>query len=593
MILNSAKNKYVIRVGMASCGIAAGARKVLSALKSNLIDTEAHVELKQTGCMGMCYNEPLIEVISPSGDSTFYIKITPKKTELIVKEHILGGKPVVELAIPQPEWDELMGKQRRIVLRNCGKIDPESIDDYIAAGGYEALKKALTNMKPEDVINEVLKSGLRGRGGAGFSTALKWELCRKAPGNTKYIICNADEGDPGAFMNRNVLESDPHSVLEGMLIAGYAIGASTGYIYCRAEYPLAIKRLELTMAKAREKQFLGENILGTGFDMDISIRQGAGAFVCGEETALMLSIEGKRGTPRTRPPFPAQAGLWGKPTNINNVETYTAVPWIISNGSEEYTRYGTEKSRGTRTFALAGKITRSGLIEVPLGISIHDIVMEIGGGTSSGLPFKAIQIGGPSGGVIPARLDGTTVDYESIPDTGAIMGSGGLITMDSSSCMVDVAKYFLNFTQDESCGKCTFCRIGTLRMLEILERITAGQGKLEDIDILEKLGQAIKKNSLCGLGQSAPNPALTTIRYFRDEYEAHILEKRCPAGKCKALIVYQILPEKCVGCGLCMRYCAVAAISGDKKKPHQIDPGKCVRCGLCISTCKIGAITVH
>ncbi|HEX7474632.1 MAG TPA: NADH-quinone oxidoreductase subunit NuoF [Dehalococcoidales bacterium] len=586
-------SKYVVRVGMASCGIAAGARKVFDALTVKLPALGSRIELKQTGCMGMCYNEPLVEVISPAGQSTLYIRVTPEGVERIINEHIMGGRPVTELAISPAEWDSLMGKQKRIVLRNCGVIDPENIDDYIAAGGYEALKKALTTMTPDDVINEVLKAGLRGRGGAGFPTGLKWSLARKAAGNPKYIVCNADEGDPGAFMNRNVLESDPHAVLEGMLIAGYTIGASTGFIYCRAEYPLAIERLELTLARARERGFLGDNIMGSGFDLDITIRQGAGAFVCGEETALMLSIEGKRGMPRTRPPFPAEAGLWGKPTNINNVETYSVIPWIIRIGGEKYSVYGTEKSKGTRTFALAGKIARSGLVEVPLGTSIREIVLNIGGGTSSGLPFKAIQIGGPSGGVIPARLADTTIDYESIPPTGAIMGSGGLITMDTSSCMVDVAKYFLNFTQDESCGKCTFCRIGTLRMLEILDRITTGTGKMEDLDTLEKLAQSIKRNSLCGLGQSAPNPVLTTIRYFRDEYEAHILEKRCPAKKCQSLITYSILPEKCVGCGLCLRYCAVGAIAGNKKEPHVIDPRKCVRCGLCISTCRVGAIKVE
>lgn len=594
MNANSEPNKkYLVRVGMASCGTAAGARKVFDILNSRLMNKGLPIELKKSGCMGMCYNEPLVEVISPDGENTLYIRVTPERLERIINEHLLGDQRISEFTISPQEWNELMGQQKRIVLRHCGVIDPDNIDDYIAQGGYEALRKALTSMKPEEVINEVLKSGLRGRGGAGFSTGTKWSLARKATSNPKYIVCNADEGDPGAFMNRNVLESDPHAVLEGMLIAGYAIGASIGYIYCRAEYPLALERLELTLAKAREYGFLGENIMGTGFDLDISIRQGAGAFVCGEETALMLSIEGKRGMPRTRPPFPAQSGLWGKPTNINNVETYSVVPWIISHGADKYNVYGTEKSKGTRTFALAGKIARSGLIEVPLGTTIRDVVMKIGGGTSSGLEFKAIQIGGPSGGVIPARLADTTIDYESIPATGAIMGSGGLITMDSSSCMVDVAKYFLSFTQDESCGKCTFCRIGTLRMLEILERITAGEGKIEDIDTLEKLAQSIRRNSLCGLGQSAPNPVLTTIRYFRDEYEAHILEKRCPAKKCAALITYSIQPDKCVGCGLCVRYCPVGAISGNKKEPHIIDPKKCLRCGLCISTCRFNAVKVE
>ena len=585
--------RYVIRIGMASCGIAAGGRKVLAALESELKSRNLNIEVKKVGCMGMCYNEPLVEVDSASGERTIYIKVSPEKVARIIAEHIVGGTPIKELAISDSEWNGVMGKQKRIVLRNCGVIDPENIDEYIAAGGYEALKKAVTTLTPEAVINEVLKSGLRGRGGAGFPTGTKWSLARQSKGGPKYLVCNADEGDPGAFMNRNVLESDPHAVVEGMLIAGYAIGASTAYIYCRAEYPLAIQRLEVTLAKARERGFIGEHILGSDYSLDISIRQGAGAFVCGEETALMLSIEGKRGMPRTRPPFPAVSGLWGKPTNINNVETFSVVPWIIRNGADKFAAYGTEKSKGTRTFALAGKIAHSGLVEVPLGTTIREIVLEIGGGTSTGLPFKAIQIGGPSGGIIPARLAETTVDYESIPATGAIMGSGGLITMDSSSCVVDVAKFFLGFTQDESCGKCTYCRIGTLRMLEILERITKGQGKMEDLDTLEKLGQSIKKNSLCALGQSAPNPALTTIRYFREEYEAHILEHRCPAKKCQALITYEVIPEKCIGCGLCARNCAVGAVSGNKKEPHKIDPNKCIRCGLCISACKVGAITVR
>jgi NADH-quinone oxidoreductase subunit F len=591
--MNNPGKKYTIRVGTASCGTAAGARKINDLLAAKIVNRKLPVELKQTGCMGMCYNEPIVEVTSNSGQRTIYTRVTPERLERIIDQHLVGDKSVDEFAVSQAEWDSLMGKQRRIVLRNCGVIDPENIDDYIASGGYEALKKALTQMTPEGVINEILKAGLRGRGGAGFPTATKWSLARKSSGSPKYLVCNADEGDPGAFMNRNVLESDPHSVVEGMIIAAYAIGASSGYIYCRAEYPLAIQRLELTLSKARERGFLGENIFNSGFDFEMSIRQGAGAFVCGEETALMLSIEGKRGMPRTRPPFPAVSGLWGKPTNINNVETYANVSWIIANGGEKYALNGTEKSKGTRTFALAGKVARSGLVEVPLGTSIRQIVLEIGGGTSSGLPFKAVQIGGPSGGVIPARLADTTVDYESIPATGAIMGSGGLITMDASSCVVDVAKYFLNFTQDESCGKCTFCRIGTLRMQEILERITNGLGKMEDLEKLEKLAQSIKRSSLCGLGQSAPNPVLTTLRYFRDEYEAHILEKRCPAKKCQALITYEITPEKCVGCGLCLRYCPVAAISGNKKEPHKIDSSKCLRCGLCMSSCRSGAIAVH
>jgi NADH-quinone oxidoreductase subunit F len=582
--------KYLIRIGMASCGIAAGARKVLESLTTTLTQKGVAVEVKQVGCMGMCYNEPLVEVQSPDGERVLYIKVTPEKMIRIINEHILEGKKAEDLIITVAEWNSLMGKQKRIVLRNCGTIDPENIDDSIAAGGYEALKKAVTTMTPQQVIEEVLKSGLRGRGGAGFPTGQKWSLARQAAGSPKFLVCNADEGDPGAFMNRNVLESDPHSVVEGMLIAGYAIGADNGFIYCRAEYPLAIKRLQGTLKNARERGFLGRKILGTSYDFEIEIREGAGAFVCGEETALMLSIEGKRGMPRTRPPFPAQSGLWGKPTNINNVESYAVVPWVIRNGAEKYAAYGTEKSKGTRTFALAGKIARSGLAEVPLGTTIREIVLEIGGGTSTGLDFKAIQIGGPSGGVIPARLAETTVDYEAIPATGAIMGSGGLITMDTSSCMVDVAKFFLNFTQEESCGKCTFCRIGTLRMQEILEKITKGEGKIEDLAVLDKLAQNIKKNSLCGLGQTAPNPVLTTLKYFREEYEAHILEKRCPAHKCQALLTYTV-NEKCIGCGLCAKNCPVKAITGEKKQRHVIDSKTCIRCGKCTSVCRFSAVT--
>jgi len=585
---------WVVKVGLASCGIAAGGQKVYDTLKASLNDHGLkNVELRRTGCMGMCYSEVLVEVFPPQGRRVFYRNVTPEQVQRIVEEHLIGGKPVTEWVMPADEIDNLLSKQRRIVLRNCGIIDPESIDDYLGAGGYKAMEKVLHSMSPQEVIDEVTRSGLRGRGGAGFPTGVKWGFARKSPGSQKYVICNADEGDPGAFMDRSVLESDPHSVIEGMLIAGYAIGASEGYIYVRAEYPLAVKRLEIALAQARERGFIGEGILGSDFDFNISIRQGAGAFVCGEETALMMSIEGRRGMPNFRPPFPAESGLWGKPTNINNVETLANVPWIILNGANAFNAHGTEKSKGTKVFALAGKIARGGLIEVPMGISLKEIVFDIGGGTSKGLDFKAVQIGGPSGGVIPASLAETPVDYESITKTGAIMGSGGLIVMDESACMVDVAKFFLNFTQDESCGKCTFCRIGTLRMLEVLDRISKGEGKEEDIEHLEELAQGVKKASLCGLGQTAPNPVLTTLRYFRDEYEAHINEKSCPAKKCQALITYEIIPEKCPGCGLCAKYCPSDAISGEKKTPYLIDSEKCIRCGLCMSVCRLGAISVH
>lgn len=584
---------WLIKIGLAACGIAAGGRKVYDALNTQLQDKGVNVSLKRTGCMGMCYNEVLVEVSSPQNGRTFYGRVTPEKVERIINEHLIGGKPVTEWIIPDEEINSLLAKQKRIVLRNCGVIDPESIDDYLVTDGYKAIDKVLRSMSPQEVINEVTTSGLRGRGGAGFPTGIKWGFARKSPGRQKYIICNADEGDPGAFMDRSVLESDPHSVIEGMLIAGYAVGASEGYIYVRAEYPFAVQRLEVALAQAREAGFIGNSILGYDFDFDIKIRQGAGAFVCGEETALIMSLEGRRGMPRFRPPFPAQSGLWGKPTTINNVETLANIPWIILHGAETYNKYGTEKSKGTKVFALAGKIARGGLIEVPMGITIKEIVFDIGGGTSTGLEFKAIQIGGPSGGVIPATLADTPIDYESVTNTGAIMGSGGLIVMDASSCMIDIAKFFLNFTQAESCGKCTFCRIGTLRMLEVLQRITEGNGKEGDIELLEELALNVKRASLCGLGQTAPNPVLTTIRYFRDEYEAHIHEKKCPAKKCHALITYEIIPEKCPGCGLCTKYCPTGAISGEKKKPYVIDNEKCIRCGLCMKVCRLDAISVH
>jgi len=588
------KNKnWVIKVGLATCGVAAGGREVYDALSAKLDGKGLNVEMKQTGCMGMCYNEVQVEVSPPQGESVFYGRVTPDKIDRIVEEHLIGGQPVAEWVIPDEEIDSLLAKQERIVLRNCGIIDPESIDDYLEADGYKAIEKVLSSMSPQEVIDEVTKSGLRGRGGAGFPTGVKWGFARKSPSNQKYIICNADEGDPGAFMDRSVLESDPHSILEGMLIGAYAIGASEGYLYVRAEYPLAIQRLEIALTQARERGLIGENVLDSNFDFDIKIRQGAGAFVCGEETALIMSIEGKRGMPRFRPPFPAHSGLWEKPTNINNVETLANVAWIILHGADAYNKYGTEKSKGTKVFALAGKVARGGLVEVPMGITLREIVFDIGGGTSSGLEFKAIQIGGPSGGIIPADLADTPVDYDSVTKTGAIMGSGGLIVMDEAACMIDVAKFFLDFTQNESCGKCTFCRIGTLRMFEILKRITEGNGREEDVELLEELAENVKRASLCGLGQTAPNPVLTTIRYFRDEYEAHIVEKRCPAKKCRALIVYDIIPEKCPGCGLCVKYCPVGAISGERKKPHVIDKEKCIHCGLCMSVCRLDAISIQ
>jgi NADH-quinone oxidoreductase subunit F len=581
----------VIKVGVASCGIAAGGSRVLGAFASQVNSRGLQATVKPTGCIGMCYQEVLAEVIRDN-HPVLYGKVTPERVGRIIEEHVIGGHPVDEWVLPQDEVDGFMSRQQRIVLRNCGIIDPESIEDYIDSGGYRALEKALGKYTPLGVIDEITRSGLRGRGGAGFATGVKWLNTRKAGGSPKYVICNADEGDPGAFMDRSVLESDPHSVLEGMLIAGYAIGAGQGILYVRAEYPLAIQRLEKALAQAYDHKLLGEGLLGHKFDFSISIRQGAGAFVCGEETALIMSIEGKRGMPRLRPPFPSQSGLWGRPTNINNVETFANVPWIMQHGAEEYAGLGTASSRGTKVFALAGSIRRGGLIEVPMGISIREIVEEIGGGIPGGLGFKGVQLGGPSGGVIPASLQDTPVDYESINRTGAIVGSGGMIVMDENACMVDVARFFLNFTQEESCGKCTFCRIGTRRMLEILERITAGEGNETDLAVLEELAHEIKQSSLCGLGQTAPNPVLTTLKYFRDEYIEHITAKKCRAKKCQALITYLINPDACPGCGLCVKYCPVNAITGSRKQAHAIDAAKCIRCGLCISVCRKDAVTV-
>jgi len=538
-------DKPRILIGAATCGRAAGALAVLEAINSKLAQHNIDAIIIQVGCIGLCYAEPLVEIIKPGRPHIYYGNVTPQLASQIIEDYIIKDNPRPDLALGTtgdksikniPKFFELpmLKPQIRIALRNCGHIDPENISHYIANGGYGGLVKAL-NMSPEEVIKEIKKSGLRGRGGAGFPTGLKWEFCRKSPGTVKYVICNADEGDPGAFMDRSLLEGDPHAVLEGLLIGAYAIGATEGYIYIRAEYPLAIERLKVALNQMADYGFVGDNILGSDFSFHITIKQGAGAFVCGEETALMASIEGKRGMPRPRPPFPAQAGLWGKPTNINNVETWGNVSAILQRGGEWFASYGSERSKGTKTFALAGKINRTGLIEVPMGISLRQIIYEIGGGIPNGKDFKAVQTGGPSGGALPANLLDLPVDYESLTQAGSIMGSGGMVVMDEDTCMVDMARYFVNFTKSESCGKCVPCRLGTKQMLDILEDITEGKGKIEDLDLLIDLGNGVKAGSLCGLGQTAPNPMLTSIRYFRDEYEAHIKQHRCPAGVCQAL----------------------------------------------------------
>jgi len=529
-------------------------------------------------------------------DGVHYVKLTPDDARFIAEEHLYKGRPVTRLMfqvrkvepLPEPSTKEV-----RVVLRNVGKINPEDIEDYIAEDGYVALGKVLTEMTPEEVIEEIKRSGLRGRGGAGFPTWLKWQFARRAPGDVKYVICNGDEGDPGAFMNRRVLEGDPHAVIEGMAIAAYAIGAQQGYFYVRAEYPIAIRTLRIAIQQAREYGLLGENIFDTGFNFDLEVRMGAGAFVCGEETALMQSIEGKRGQPRTRPPFPATSGLWGKPTNINNVETYANVPQILLKGGEWFASMGTEKSKGTKTFAIAGKVKRTGLIEVPLGITVREIVYDVGGGILDDKAFKAVQTGGPMGGCIPEQYLDLPVDYESLASVGSIMGSGGFVVMDEDTCMVDIARFFMEFAQEESCGKCVPCRVGTRQMLEILERICAGHGKPGDIERLETLGKYVKMGSLCGLGQGAPNPVLSTIRFFREEYEAHIYDKKCPAKVCRGLIEYKVDPDLCIGCTRCARNCPVNAITGAPKQPHTIDPEVCVRCGICAQVCPVKAISVE
>ncbi|MEA3391970.1 MAG: NADH-quinone oxidoreductase subunit NuoF [Candidatus Marinimicrobia bacterium] len=575
-----------IKVGMASCGLAAGAGAVYDAFKETLPET---VELKKTACIGFCYAEPMVEVINEEGESRFYGYLTPRD----VKEFVNNTPPEKKLLLSEYEdapGNKKFTQQVRIATRNSGVIDPDNIDEYVESGGYEALKKVCCDMSPQSVIDEVKNSGLRGRGGAGFSTGMKWQFAKDAPGGKKYIICNADEGDPGAFMDRNLLESDPHAILEGMAICAFSVGADEGYIYCRAEYPLAVRRLKKSIKDAEEKGFLGDHIYGSNFSLHLKLKEGAGAFVCGEETALIASIEGKRGMPRLRPPFPAQSGLWKKPTNNNNVETYANIPWIINHGADAYAAYGTEKSKGTKVFALAGKVKESGLVEVPMGTTLREIIFDIGGGIKDDRPFKAVQLGGPSGGCIPEHLLDTPVDYDSIAKVGAIMGSGGMVVMDDTTCMINIASFFLNFTQNESCGKCTFCRIGTKRMLEILKRIQAGKGEMEDIDTLQELAEQIIASSLCGLGKSAPNPVLSTLRYFKDEYLAHINDNKCPAGVCRDLVNFDIDAEACTGCTLCSRKCPVNAIEGVAKGPHKIDQDICISCGACFEVCKFDAV---
>ncbi len=578
-----------IIIGEGSCGIAAGAAKIHDYLGEHA----QFAELSITGCIGMCYLEPIVDVIE-DGIKRTYCKVStellPEFTAALERRDFEGAfLKGLEL---KAEDRAFLENQTRIALRNCGKINPESIDEYIAAGGYRALEKVLREMTPEDVIETIKKSGLAGRGGAGFPTWFKWNAARQSAGTEKYLICNADEGDPGAFMDRAVIESDPHNLIEGMLIGAYAIGAGEAVVYVRAEYPLAIVRLTKAIRQAEERGYLGENIAGSGFSCKMRIKAGAGAFVCGEETALIESLEGERGMPRLKPPFPAQKGYWQKPSNINNVETFANVPWILENGGEAFAALGTEDSKGTKVFALTGKIKRGGLVEIPMGKTLRDVIYGIGGGIRDGKEFKAVQMGGPSGGCIPASLLDTVIDYKQLSATGAIMGSGGMVVMDETTCMVDMARFFLDFTAKESCGKCIHCRIGTKRMLEILNRIVNGEGRDGDIELLEELCTTIKDGALCGLGQTAPNPVLTTIRYFRNEYEAHIYDKKCPAGHCPSLITYQIDPEKCRGCTLCAKKCPVGAISGTVKEPHTIDSAKCIKCGKCLETCKFGAVSV-
>ncbi len=578
-------------VGQGSCGIATGAKKTAAEFERLIAEKNLDIKVGVTGCVGTCYLEPIVDIYDDDNKLTRYVKVQPADVASIVENHLVNGK-VDEEHVISKEDEEFINKQKRVVLRNAGLIDPENIDEYIAVNGYKAAEKVITSMTQDDVIEEIKISGLRGRGGAGFPTWFKWNAAKNNTGKNKYMVCNADEGDPGAFMDRSVLEGDPHSLIEGMIIGGFAMGATEGIIYCRAEYPLAIKRLENAMAQARENGFLGKNLFGTDFSFDLRIKAGAGAFVCGEETALIASLEGERGMPRLKPPFPAEKGYWQEPTNINNVETFANVPWILYNGGKAFGDMGTENSKGTKVFALAGKIKKGGLVEVPMGLPLRDVIFGIGGGIKNDKDFKAVQMGGPSGGCIPADLIDTPVTYEDINKTGAIVGSGGMIVMDEDTCMVDMARYFLDFTRKESCGKCNYCRIGTKRMLEILERITKGEGKDGDIELLEELAAKIKDGSLCGLGQTAPNPVLTTLKYFRNEYEDHIYNKKCTAKSCKALIKFEIT-DKCKGCTLCSKKCPVGAISGEAKGQHVIDQDKCVKCGRCYESCNFDAITVE